>query len=322
MEWIVFSYSLRSQSRSGPRVALWRRLKRLGAISPAGGVQVLPARDACVEAFQWLVQEIRHAGGDALVMRVSQFEGLSDQQLIALFHAARQEDYAALTAEAQELEQRIGTERKPEDIALYQETLAKLRRRHADIARVDYFDSPEGTRLTVHLARIAQSLAAPAPIASIPRISLSGYHDKRWVTRPQPYVDRLACAWLIRRFINPAAPIRYANDTTADEVAFDMNTGEFGHVGNLCTFETMVFAFGLTEPGLPILAEIVHEIDLRDGRFVRPETVGIDLVLAGWHQLNLTDEDMETRGIALVEGVFAACSPTVFQEKKETKSSR
>jgi hypothetical protein len=77
----------------------------------------------------------------------------------------------------------------------------------------------------------------------------------------------------------------------------------------------MVSTFGLTEPSLLVLAEIVHEIDLPDGRFVRPETVGVDAVLAGWQQLNLTDEDMEARSVALFEGLFAACSQTVSQEK-------
>ena len=100
-----------------------------------------------------------------------------------------------------------------------------------------------------------------------------------------------------------------------DEVAFDMSTGEFGHVGNLCSFETMVSAFGLTEPGLLILAEIVHEIDLRDGRFVRPETIGVDMLLEGWQRLNLADDDMETRGIALFEGLYAACSQTNSGER-------
>jgi hypothetical protein len=134
--------------------------------------------------------------------------------------------------------------------------IAKLRRRHADIARVDYFYSPDGTQLAARLTRIAQSLAAPAmPAASIPRVSIAGYQDKRWVTRPHPYVDRLACAWLIRRFINPSAPIRYATVVGQDEVAFDMSTGEFGHVGNLCTFETMIHAFGLNELELHVLAD-------------------------------------------------------------------
>ena len=87
-----------------------------------------------------------------------------------------------------------------------------------------------------------------------------------WVTRRDVYIDRIASAWLIRRFIDPAAAIRYANTPEADEVAFDMRGGTFSHRGNLCTFETMVAAFGLEDPSLHLIGEIVHEIDLRDGK--------------------------------------------------------
>ncbi len=93
MDWIVFTYSLPTKLRSSPRVTLWRRLRRLGAIALAGGMQVLPARDECVEAFQWLAQEIRQAKGEALVMRVQQFEGWTDQQVIELFRQARKVEY-------------------------------------------------------------------------------------------------------------------------------------------------------------------------------------------------------------------------------------
>ena len=103
MDWVVFSYSLPTKAVSSPRVALWRRLKRLGAISPAGGVQVLPARDECIEAFQWLAREIRQAKGEALLMRVEQLEGLTDQQLIDLFRTARDEEYTQVEAQAAEL---------------------------------------------------------------------------------------------------------------------------------------------------------------------------------------------------------------------------
>ena len=91
MNWVVFSYSLPSKSNSSPRVTLWRRMQRLGAVSPAGGTQVLPAREECVEAFQWLAQEIQQTGGRAFVMHVQQFDGLSDQQLVDLFHSSRAE---------------------------------------------------------------------------------------------------------------------------------------------------------------------------------------------------------------------------------------
>src|SRR5437879_13482224 len=85
MGWVVFSYSLPSKASSSPRVALWRRLQRLGAITPKAGVYVLPDRDECVEAFQWLAQEVQQAKGEAVVMRVERFEGLTDPQIIELF---------------------------------------------------------------------------------------------------------------------------------------------------------------------------------------------------------------------------------------------
>ncbi len=116
MRWVVFTYSLPAKQGSSPRVALWRRLRRLGAVSPTGGVQVLPERPDCVEAFQWLAQEMRQAGGEAVVMYVQAFAGLTDQQLIEMFRAARAEDYAELEAQVVELEKSILTTAKPEDL--------------------------------------------------------------------------------------------------------------------------------------------------------------------------------------------------------------
>src|SRR5262245_2330904 len=107
MPWLVLSYSLPAAPRSSPRVTIWRRLKRLGVLPMAGGAYVLPARDACVEAFQWLAQEIRQAEGEALIMRVDQFDGLSDAQIITRFQEARGKDYAELDTQAAALEQAI-----------------------------------------------------------------------------------------------------------------------------------------------------------------------------------------------------------------------
>lgn len=272
---------------------------------------MLPARDECVEAFQWLAQEIRHAHGDALVMRVEEFEGLDQQQLIGLFNAARREEYSELDAEAAAIEEVLGKERTYEETARLQDQLTKLRRRYNDIARVDYFSCPEGAVVSARLARIAEALAAdPAAVVAVAPASLEDFRTKQWITRPRPHVDRLACIWLIRRFINPTASIRYGLDPQPDEVAFDMSEAYFGHQGNLCTFETMLRAFGLDEPGLHVIAEIVHEIDLRDGRYVRPETAGIDTVLNGWLLLDIGDEEREARGVSLFEGLYAAVSNT------------
>jgi hypothetical protein len=307
MSWIVFSYSLSSKTSSSPRVTLWRRLQRLGAITPKAGVYVLPATEECVEAFQWLAQEVQQAKGEAVVMRVERFEGMTDHQLAELFQEACREKYGEIEVQAAGIEKISRTKNNPDNHAEVLEKLQRLQKRFSEVARVDFFDSPEGTRVGAQLRRIQDAFLKGAPPApDIPHAFPAKYRKTRWVTRPRPHVDRLACAWLIRHFINPTAVIRYSGQPNSGEVAFDMRDAEFGHRGNLCTFETMIAAFRLKEPGLVPIAELVHEIDLRDGRSVRPETPGIDLVLKGWLLTGLSDGELETRGIALFEGLYTS----------------
>jgi hypothetical protein len=307
MRWVVFSYSLPSKAQSSPRVALWRRLRRLGAVSPAGGIHILPARDECLEAFQWLAEEVEHAKGEALVMHVEQFDGLTDGALTERFRAARAQDYSELDVEAATLETMVRARMNPKERERSQDVLEKLRRRHAEIARIDFFDAPEGELVASRLARIAQALspgeASSPPMSPAP---LEAYRHRRWVTRPRPHVDRLACIWLIRRFLDPEAIIRYASVPEPDEVAFDMRNAEFGHQGHLCTFETMVRAFGLVDPVLQPMGEIIHDIDLRDGRYVHPEAAGVDAILKGWLLARLSDAELEAHGVVLFEGLYAA----------------
>lgn len=269
----------------------------------------MPAREECVEAFQWLAQEVEQAKGEALLMRVERFEGITDAHLIGLFQEARRREYEALDARAAGLEKSlpVKTSRTAQAEARARDSLARLRREHGEIARTDFFGSPAGMRAAARLARIERGLA-PAPSAEprVPPAAVAAYRDKRWVTRPHPHVDRLACAWLIRRFINPRAQIRYATAADADEVAFDMRGATFGHRGTLCTFETMIKAFGLDDPGLRAIAEIVHEIDLRDGRYVRLEGPGVDAILKGWQVF--PDAEREVHGLALFDGLHAALS--------------
>lgn len=153
MSWLVFSYSLPSKASSSPRVTLWRRLKRLGAIA-FNSVQVLPERDECLEAFQWLAQEVQKASGEALIMRVEQFEGLSDSEIVEWFRAARRDDYAELEAQATALANSPDFEARGD----LQERLEKLYKHYADIRRIDFFDCPEGAQVMAHLNQIAEAL--------------------------------------------------------------------------------------------------------------------------------------------------------------------
>jgi hypothetical protein len=302
VSWLVFSYSLPSKARSSPRVAVWRRLRANGAVSPKGGVYVLPNRPDCAEAFQWLAQEVEDAKGEALLMHVDRFEGMSDQALIALFQEARRKDYAALDARIADLQRTLKSRGAAGEA---REALARLRREHAEVARIDFFETAEAAAVAAKLDRLEQALApASAGGGRVEPAAIAAYRTVRWVTRPQPHVDRLACVWLIRRFVNPRAAVRYAAVPEPDEVAFDMPGATFGHRGNLCTFETMVRAFALDDPGLRAIAEIVHEIDLRDGRFSRPEIAGVDAILRGWG--GLADAEREVHGTALFEGLYTS----------------
>lgn len=309
MNWVVFSYSLSAKRASSARVSFWRRLQRMGAVTAKAGVYVLPPHDECVEAFQWLAQEVQQIGGDAVVMRVDRFEGLPDAKLVELFQETCRAKYAEIEGEATDLEKSLRRGKKDLARAEGMEKLEKLRKRQVEIAQMDYFNCPEAVKTNDVLRRIQDQLRQRNPVVtSVAQKKLADYHDARWVTRPRPHVDRLACAWLIRRFINPTAEIRYAPRLEPGEVGFDMREAEFGHEGNFCTFETMMSAFGLKEPGLQGIAEIVHEIDLRDGRYTRPEIPGLELILKGWLQAGLPDKEIEQCGIALFEGLFTALS--------------
>ncbi len=310
MSWVVFSYSLPSKGRSSPRVAIWRRLRRLGAVQARGRVYVLPDREECVEGFQWLAKEVQEAAGDALVMRVQQFEGVADPELIEMFRQARDEDYRELRSEMERLAGVLtrskGTAAERQELG---DQLVRFRRRHAEVARIDFFDAPEGSRISARLdalEKASSSRILPARLPEVPRQRIEAYRRKRWVTRPRPHVDRLACIWLIRRFIDPRAKIRFASTPEPGEVMFDMDQSEFGHRGNFCTFETMIRTFAFKDPALRTIAEIVHEIDLRDGRYARPEAAGLDTILDGWLRTGLSDRELESRGVTIFEGLYAA----------------
>jgi hypothetical protein len=297
VHWIALSFSLPSGSSSSKRVAVWRRLQKIGAVSPTGSLYLLPEGDENREAFDWLAQEITEAGGQALVLPIDRLGGDAEGRLVQAFRAARDEDYRKIANEAGEAERtgRAGLE----------DRLEKLRRRFAEVVRIDFFQAPERLDADAALARI-EALLGPPETAPSETLSAERYRGRRWVTRPRPHVDRLACAWLIRRFVDPEAEIRYADKTGEGEISFDMKGADFGHRGNRCTFETMLAEFGLgDDPALTALAQIVHEIDLRDAS-TRPEVPGIDAVLRGWATSGWTDAELERHGIALFEGLYRA----------------
>jgi len=270
------------------RVKIWRRLQALGAISVKGAVYALPAREDTLEDFQWLLREIVEGGGEGAICEASLVDGLSDQEVRALFDIARDGDYAEIAKELRALSSINGgaiADSKPEA----KTQLARLRRRFTEVGKIDFFGSTGKLTADALLTELEKKLAeAPndnkAKEGEVKPISeeLAG---KIWVTRSGVHVDRIACAWLIRRFIDPQAQFKFVSakdyEARSGELRFDMFQGEFTHEGDKCSFEVLLERLGLNDAALRTIAEIVHDIDLKDGKFGREETAGIALLING-----------------------------------------
>ena len=296
------------------RVKIGRRLQRVGAIAVKNSVYVLPDRPDCLEDFQWIRAEITDGGGDASICRVEFVDGLTNAQIEHLFRAARDEEYTAIAGAARELWTAHRAARASDDEqARPEDELARLRKRLSSVVAIDFCSAPGRAMAEQAVHAVIQELEPERSVS--PGVSASmtaGYRGRTWVTRSGVFVDRIASAWLIRRFIDRDARFRFVSEhkyrPSARELRFDMVDGEFGHEGDRCTFETLLARFGLNEPGLQAIAEIVHDIDLKDERFARAETDGIESVLAAIAAAHADDDVRLTRGAQLFDDLYTLFS--------------
>lgn len=294
---------------SSLRVRVWRRLRAWGAVALKRTVYLLPDTPDNYEQFQWLGQEIQRERGETILLRVDQVENMSRADLIRLFHEARDPEYRQLAARYRKLMQAL--ERKSAG-ARVDRDLVQLHKEFEKVRELDFFDAP-GRSEVERLREVIDMRKRPSeePTRSDkPKLDLRALRGRQWVTRPRPQVDRLASAWLIKRFIDPDATFLFAAPTEfpPDAIPFDTPRAEFSHHGNDCTFETLLKRAGLRDRRLTHLAEIVHEADLRDGKFPRDEARGIDLAIRGFLAANSDDHDVLTHGLALFEGLYADAS--------------
>jgi hypothetical protein len=297
------------------RVKVWRRLQALGAVTVKNAVYALPSNEEMQEDFAWLAREIAELGGEALVCEAHLVEGLSDEELRGMFRAQRNEDYARLADEARALGARLDGEGADgmQPAALLAEVVGntgRLRKQLGETAAIDFFGASEratAERLIADLERRLQegsenmSTAQGAPAAA-------GFAGKVWVTREHVQIDRIASAWLIRRFIDGAARFKFVAGRSyaprAGEVRFDMFEGEYTHEGDRCTFEVLLKRAGLDDPALAAIAEIIHDIDLKDGKYGREETAGIRTVMAGIAAGQRDDAERLARGGAVLDDLY------------------
>jgi hypothetical protein len=257
------------------RAKVLRRISQVGALPVKNSAYLLPDREETLEDFQWIWQEITQAGGAAWLFRAESLAGMSSTEIQEAFQKLRAPDYDELIRVARTLLEN--------PFEAPQSAYAKLSHRQHDLSRIDFFAAPARQELE-RLMNELERRTRPAKSSEVG--SERSRTGKTWVTRQGVKIDRIGSAWLIKRFIDPEATFSFVDPNgyqpVAGEIRFDMLAAEFTHEGESCTFEVLISRHNLaSNPALKSIGEIVHDIDLKEDRFQRPETMGIARAIEG-----------------------------------------
>ena len=298
------------------RVKIWRRLQSLGAVAVKNSVYVIPRTDQTLEDFHWVLREIVQGGGEASICEAGFVEGLADEQIEGLFQAARDTDYTQIADDARVLLGSLpasGSSLRDDRITELSSHLARLKRRLAGVIALDFFRAPAREEVENLIAkiesrrkdaeqRLVEQNEEPA------KADLGGITGRTWVTRKGIYVDRIASAWFIRRFIDPDGGFKFVTNKgyrpRAGELRFDMFEGEFTHEGDQCTFEVLSKRFAADDPALVEIGKVIHDLDLKDAKFKKLETPGIGGLIDGLASAHESDEERIERGSAIFDDLY------------------
>jgi hypothetical protein len=280
------------------RVKIGRRLLQIGALPIKNSVYVLPNRPQCQEDFQWVAREIKASGGQAWLTAAEFVDGLRDGDVRALFDEDRAAQYRAICTAAKALRRS-----KPSHDAV-PTGLDALRRRLESVMTADFFGAKGRADAEAAIAELSRARAVHS--AALP--ASGNFTGRTWATRKDVHVDRIASAWLIRRFIDDHAHFVFVDaarpGAPAGHVRFDMFEAEFTHEGDACTFEVLQKRFAGRDAALRAIAEIVHDLDCKDEKFGRVETGGIGRLVAGIVRTHASDDARLIAGAAVFELLY------------------
>jgi hypothetical protein len=285
------------------------------------GAYVLPYNEEHYELFQWLVSEVASMKGDAAFVRAEKIETMTDAELIALFDRQNEENYRAIEKRLEDIQRKISAVKnasgtlKDEKLPVL---LSKCLKEFEESRKTDFFASTAGSALTKKINALRADISKLYGMATsekeevMPK-KVENYKGRIWATRKRPFIDRMASAWLIRRLIDEKASFRFMDEGETDGlekgvVAFDVRGGEFTHVGDLCTFEVMMKSFGLKGKALKAMAEIIHELDVKDGRYDAPEAKGVEDILSGIRKTAKGDMEALEKGMGVFDMLYASKS--------------
>jgi len=294
MEFLALFASLPTRQSAG-RMRIWRALRALGCATLRNGVSLLPASERHAAALEQIAGEVRAVQGTADLYRLGGRDELHDAELRALFD--RGADYAQLLA-------RIAAVNPPDEQAV-----RGLRRELDALVAIDYFSGEARRQAEAAMSALeAVTGGEPAAISrKIRRLDTGDFQGRLWATRKHLWVDRMASAWLIRRFIDRKAKFLWLDNPRKcpkQALGFDFDHATFTHVGGRVTFEVLAASFGLErDRALARLASIVHCLDV--GGVPVAEAAGIEAVLAGLRAASADDDRLLADASRVFDSLYA-----------------
>ncbi len=304
MWWSLLVLSLPTANATA-RMRAWRALRACGAAVLRDGVYALPEGEPHAATLAGIAADVREHGGTARLLRAEALE----EDFVPLFE--RNAEFGALLTE-------IGALSVPVAAGAQSDALRqarRLRKAFDQLAAIDFFAGEAQRQTAAALAALeaalaqAQSPGEPHAVArdAVPRLDRAGFRRRVWATRRRPWVDRLASAWLIRRFIDPDARFVWLQspaDCPKTALGFDFDGATFSHVGARVTFEVLLAAFDLETPALRRLGVLVHGLDA--GGVQPPEAAGVERILAGMREAITDDDQLRLAAAGVFEGLWVA----------------
>lgn len=307
MDWMVLTTALPT-SPSGLRVRIWRALKATGCATLRDGVYILPATAATAAELRTIEQSLLDAGAEAHLLELQARDAAQDARFRALFD--RGELYADFASSLKEARKAIaaGSERE------LRRLLRSLDRRLQSIRAGDHFPGKPAASAAEGLERlrheVERKLSPGEPkrrSGAVPRLDRSTFRRRTWATRKRPWVDRLATAWLVLRFVDPEARFLWLDDPARCPKAalgFDFDGARFTHVADKVTFEVVAQAFGLgDDPALRRFGEVVHCVDV--GGIPVDEAAGLETMVRGLQARHGDDDALLAAACSLFDTLYA-----------------
>jgi hypothetical protein len=303
MNWLLLILSLPSENTAA-RMRVWRALKACGAAVLRDGVYLLPQSTEHQAALEGIADDLRQNDGTAHLLGTESVNA----NFPALFD--RGTEFAALLGDIAEGRKRVSAEQPMDSVKLAR----KLRKAFDQLVAIDFFPG-EAQRQAREALEEFESQASrllspdePHPAErTIAPLARANYQGRLWATRARPWVDRMASAWLIRRFIDPEARFLWLKspaDCPKKALGFDFDGATFTHVGARVTFETLLASFSLETPALVRLGVLVHSLDV--GGVQPPEATGVERVLAGMREAITDDDQLMQVSAGVFEGLLTA----------------